>query len=233
MSDDSRVRSHEIIVPRTSRYVVRGVRVSEAAELWLVCHGYGQLASRFIRRFGCIDDGTRIIVAPEALSRFYVTGGSGTHSDSDKVGASWMTREARGAEIDDQVRYLDTVLERVLEGRARAEVPVVALGFSQGVAVVCRWAARAERPPNRVILWGSGVPFDLLDGAGRIGLTRTRLTIVAGSTDPIADEARVETHKAQLHAAGVEYRFVSYEGGHDIDEATLAELAAEPGAKLG
>lgn len=140
-----------------------------------------------------------------------------------------MTREARDAEIDDNVAYLDTVVQHVLDGRAPADVPVVALGFSQGAGPVCRWAARTASPPSRVILWGSGVPADLLEGAGRAGLTRAPLTIVVGASDPIADEGRVEDHRQQLEAAGLAYGFVSYEGGHETDEAVLRSLAGREG----
>jgi predicted esterase len=227
MDDETGIQSHEVTVPRTSRYVVLGAGVSAPAELWLVCHGYGQLASRFIRRFGVLDNGKRMIVAPEALSRFYVTGGSGPHSEDDVVGASWMTREARDAEIDDQIIYLDTVVERVLGATRRQDVPIVALGFSQGAGTICRWAARTAVPPRRVILWGSGVPADLLEGEGRAGLLRAPLTIVVGDRDPIADSARVNYHKQQLEVAAIQYHFVAYNGGHEIDGEVLTALAAE------
>ena len=226
MGEQPLVRSREITVPRTARYAVLGADASLADELWLVCHGYGQLASRFIRRFGVLDNGRRLIVAPEALSRFYLSGGTGPHTDEDKVGASWMTREDRDAEIADQVTFLDLVRERVLGGSERAGVRVVALGFSQGAATVCRWAARTATPPRDVVLWGSGVPADLLDGDGRRGLARATLTLVIGNSDPIANGNRVGIHRDQLDAAGLPYRFVSYEGGHDIHGETLAELAA-------
>jgi predicted esterase len=226
MSDQPLVRSREITVPRTARYAMLGAEVSPADELWLVCHGYGQLASRFIRRFGVLDNGRRVIVAPEALSRFYLSGGTGPHSVEDKVGASWMTREGRDAEIADQVTFLDMVRERILGRPARTGVRVVALGFSQGAAAVCRWAARTATPPHDVVLWGSGVPADLFGGEGRAGLARATLTLVVGNSDPIANGDHVGLHRDQLDAAGLVYRFVSYDGGHEIDRAALAELAA-------
>jgi predicted esterase len=224
MLDQPLVRSEEIIVPRTARYAVLGADVSLADELWLVCHGYGQLASRFIRRFGVLDNGRRLIVAPEALSRFYLSGGTGPHSDEDKVGASWMTREGRDAEIADQVTYLDLVRGRVL-GSARSGVRVVALGFSQGAATVCRWAARTAAPPDHLILWGSGIPIDVLASAERNRLARATITIVAGSRDPIADGDHVTAHKRQLDAAGLSHRFVRFDGGHEIDAGALRDIA--------
>lgn len=229
MSDQPVARSREITVPRTARYAELGVEISVADELWVVCHGYGQLASRFIRRFGVLDNGRRLIVAPEALSRFYLSGGTGPHSEEDRVGASWMTREERDAEIADQVTFLDRVRERVLGRSERAGVRVVALGFSQGAATVCRWAARTATPPDDVVLWGSGVPSDLFAGEGRAGLARASLTLVVGDSDPIANSDRVGIHREQLDAAGLSYRFVGFDGGHEIDVATLAALAGSLG----
>ena len=34
----------EIVVPRTARYYALGPRQGSPKEIWLVCHGYGQLA---------------------------------------------------------------------------------------------------------------------------------------------------------------------------------------------
>ncbi|MCR4339711.1 MAG: hypothetical protein NUW01_07480 [Gemmatimonadaceae bacterium] len=226
MRDQPVVRSREITVPRTARYAVLGADASVADELWLVCHGYGQLASRFIRRFGVLDNGRRLVVAPEALSRFYLSGGTGPHSDGDKVGASWMTREGRDAEIADQVTYLDLVRERELGGSERAGLRVVALGFSQGAATVCRWAARTATPPDDVVLWGSGVPADLFEAEGRAGLARATITIVVGASDPIADDGRVAAHTRQLDAAGLSYHLVRFDGGHEIDGRVLRDIAA-------
>ena len=52
---------------KSSVYIGTGVR-----EVWFVLHGFGQLSPYFIRHFGVLADGTRLIVAPEALNRFYL-----------------------------------------------------------------------------------------------------------------------------------------------------------------
>lgn len=229
MSDAPLANTYEIIVPRTSRYAVLGAGVSGVEEVWLACHGYGQLASRFIRRFAAIDNGKRLIVAPEALSRFYLSGSSGPHSRDDRVGASWMTRESRDSEIADQVTYLDMVCGRVLAEDAAGAKRLVAFGFSQGAAAVSRWATTTVHRPERMVLWGAGLPNDVLEGRGREALERIRLTIVAGSSDPVIGAGAAEAHARQLETAGITYRLVTYEGGHEIDAATLAALAAEIG----
>ncbi len=67
------IREHHLPVTRTARYHTLGPESGAPKQLWIVCHGYGQLAARFLRHFEIINDGTRLIVAPEALSRFYLT----------------------------------------------------------------------------------------------------------------------------------------------------------------
>src|ERR671933_2286542 len=101
------MREHHLTVTRTARYVTLGDVHDSLRQVWFVCHGYGQLAARFLRHFEDLNDGHRLIVAPEALSRFYVESGPGTRHADVPVGATWMTREDRLSEIADYVSYLD------------------------------------------------------------------------------------------------------------------------------
>src|SRR5689334_22318965 len=97
------LQDHHIVVPRTARYVTLGDGAAE--EIWFVLHGYSQLARHFVRWFEPAGRPGRLIVAPEALSRAYFEEAGGMR----RVGASWMTKEDRIAEIDDYVTYLDRV----------------------------------------------------------------------------------------------------------------------------
>ena len=63
-------RAFALEVPRTARYYTVGDR-GTARSVWLAVHGYGQLAGYFARHFAPHAEG-RLVVAPEALSRFYV-----------------------------------------------------------------------------------------------------------------------------------------------------------------
>jgi hypothetical protein len=95
---------HRIVVPRSARYYTLGPTHGFPREVWIVCHGYGQLASRFLGQFAGLDDGTRLIVAPEALSRFYLDPIPERRDQRNpRVGATWMTKEDRDAEIADQL----------------------------------------------------------------------------------------------------------------------------------
>ena len=169
----------------------------------------------------------RLLVAPEALSRFY------TDDDHRRVGASWMTREDREAEIDDYVRYLDGVLVDVCARHAADPhaVRLVVLGFSQGAATAARWLALsprlAERTPraDRLVLWGAGLPHDLDLHDARRWLADADLTLVVGDEDAYATPERVADVEARLAAADVPYRLLRYPGGHRIERAVLTTLA--------
>ena len=211
---------HHLPIEKTARFWTRGP--ADAPELWVVLHGYKQLARRFLRRFEPIDDGSRFIVAPEALSRFYVSNEPGRHGPSSIVGATWMTREDRETEIADYVGYLDRLLGHVgAEGRTSVTV----LGFSQGVATASRWVTLGSVRPDRVLLWGDVSPPDLDLERARSAFSGVEVTLVRGRADGAFASRLVEEERARLSAAGVDYRIEEYEGGHDIDPETLVTLA--------
>ena len=209
------MREHHIPVARTARYYTLGDPDGQLHELWYVCHGYAQLASRFLRRFIPLDDGSRLIVAPEALSRFYVERPGRTHAHSP-VGASWMTREDRLSEIDDYIRFLDAIHGQLSESLSDPRPRVTVLGFSQGVATACRWAVRGSVRPERLILWGGLIPPDLDLDAHADALRGMELVVVAGDSDPHLPPTAIADQRARLAGHGITAREVSYEGGHEL-----------------
>src|SRR2546429_8056658 len=94
------MQEHLLSTSGTARYFTLG-HPTDATELWFVCHGYGQLASRFLERFRALESRGRCIVAPEGLSRFYLT----EHPTERRVGGGWVTREDRLHEDDDHGRH--------------------------------------------------------------------------------------------------------------------------------
>jgi predicted esterase len=208
-----------ITVPRTATYSLLGDPGAVPAECWFVCHGYAQLAHRFLRRFEGLDGPDRWIVAPEGLSRFYVHGSHGL------VGASWMTREDRVAEIEDYLGYLDALHARLLSNAAVAP-RIVLLGFSQGCATVSRWAARGAAHPARLILWGEIQAYDLTDeDYRRLRENGTKVLFVVGREDPYVSLTTVERAAKELQGRGLPVETLSFGGGHDIDGPTLMRVA--------
>jgi predicted esterase len=214
-------QEHRLTVARNSRYFTRGAVAPR--EVWFLCHGYGQLAARFLEKCAVLDDGQRYLVAPEGLSRFYLSERPGER----RVGASWMTREDRLVEIEDYVRYLDRVYDDVFGSLDRAQVSVHALGFSQGAATVSRWAALGHARVDRLVLWGGELPPDLDLTRSRVveRLRAARLTLVHGATDEYFTPKVVAGITARLDEHGISYRAVPFAGGHGLDDAILGSLA--------
>ena len=220
-----------IAAVKTARYAVIGPEAGPADEVWVACHGYGQLVAYFGRHFRAVERPGRLVVLPEGLNRFYLDGGEGGRYE--RVAASWMTRDERETDIADTNRYLDDVFVAACT-RAGADlqtVPLVGFGFSQGTATVSRWlaqspllAARAERV-RRLILWGGGLPHDLDLDAEQAWLAAADLTLVAGDRDPLATPARVLEQERRMTAAGLPHRVVSFAGEHRLNDGVLRDLA--------
>jgi predicted esterase len=191
--------------------------------VWIVAHGYGQLGSDFIARFAPVDDGAHLIVAPEALNRYYHDTRPGA-SQTSLVGATWMTKEDRASEIADQITYLDTLYATIFRDVARDSVRVTALGFSQGVATVARWLSHTRVPIDRAIFWAGMLPDDA-SLAADTALRRAEVSLVYGSRDEFATPERVARQIASFRAADKSFTVIEFEGGHRLDDETLRTLA--------
>jgi predicted esterase len=245
---DDLVEIRHLAIRRHARYALLGTPESPS-QLWFGLHGYGHTAPRFARYMEVLDDGSRLVVAPEGLHRHYLD------HEARKVGASWMTSEDRLTDIDDYVAYLDRLHGRVLDqvgggdrenggspGEARdggagdgdpggtaaaGSPPVVALGFSQGVHTLCRWLAFGEARIDTAVLWGADVPPDLELEAHGEAMAAARILLVAGHQDPHFGPREVEAVGERLSRHGVPFETVSFAGGHRLDDDVLERIAAE------
>jgi predicted esterase len=224
------VSEHHLTVQRTARYYTLGDPRGTVDDLWIVCHGFAQLARTFIDEFGVIARAGRLIVAPEALNRFYLNPDAGRAGASARVGATWMTREDRLTEIADYVRYLDELHREVMNHRPSAEVRVTALGFSQGTATAARWLVHGAARIDRLVLWAGLLPPEIEpDGPFRERLTTADLTIVHGTRDRMLTADQVRLQVESLERAGVACRVVEFEGGHRLDRDVLGRLGERAG----
>jgi predicted esterase len=198
---------------------------AELAEVWIVCHGHGQLARRFLSRFLPLERPDRLFVAPEALSRFYLEPPrTGPHAALTPVGASWMTAEDREAEIDDQVNYLDLLHNHIFELIDRASVRLWVLGFSQGTATAARWVIRGKVEPDRVVLYSGLLPSELdKEGAARLA-KRSPLTIALGTRDDFARPELIAAQETLLQELGAPHTTIRFDGGHEVLPEVLQRL---------
>ncbi|MGK2961186.1 MAG: alpha/beta hydrolase [Gemmatimonadaceae bacterium] len=217
--------SRHIRTSKTARFSISRAASAEVTDVWFVCHGYGQLASDFIREFDCIASPHRLIVAPEGLSRFYLAEPGGFHGPDAKIGATWMTREDRDAEIDDYVEYLDNLYDLIFQEVDRAGATVTVLGFSQGGATANRWLTRGRVRADRLLMWGCLLASDSDLNEAATFFRDVELSIVYGTRDRFADTGMVADYERLLRDNNVPFRLESFEGGHRMDRETLTRLA--------
>ncbi|HTE47325.1 MAG TPA: hypothetical protein VK636_18890 [Gemmatimonadaceae bacterium] len=230
MTDDLRPspHTHHLRVQRTARYFTLGGAAGSTRTVWFVLHGYGQLAGEFVRYFSDLAADDTLIVAPEALNRFYLVAPDKTPTRDRPVGATWMTREDRASEIADYVEYLDTLFDDVTSDLARegAGVQVNILGFSQGTATATRWLTHGRARVDRLVLWGGLMPPETDLSQNGAMLRGARVTLVVGARDHYIDDATLATEQSRLDAAGIPYDVIRFDGGHVISRAAFERLSA-------
>ncbi|MEO7359965.1 MAG: phospholipase [Gemmatimonadaceae bacterium] len=219
---------HHLTTARTARYYTLGSSLANTKRVWFALHGYAQLAARFLRHFKDIVPADTLIVAPEALSRFYLELPRADRKHMERVGAAWMTREDREADMADTRAWLDSVYRVIMDDIARAtgHVPeVTILAFSQSVAISMRWIAGGVVNPARVIMWAGSLANDVDADEFRAGLGDAEVILVAGELDHFLTEKARATILGQWHALGVNPREIIYEDGvHELEPSVLATL---------
>lgn len=187
----------------------------------MVCHGYGQLARYFLRHFEPLVRPGTLVVAPEALSRFYTDGLTG------RVGASWMTKDARLEEIQDYVHYLSRLYAWIKSSVGHERFRLHVLGFSQGAATACRWVAEKNIAASSLICWAGFFPPDLNWTSSTWQRPGFRTYVVYGNNDQLVTPEAMQSFRQAIHTLELKPTELTFEGGHEMHAPTLAALANE------
>ncbi len=208
---------YTITFPHEAVFYQSSTVTSQTKEIWFVLHGYGQLPQYFIRKFRAIENDNRVIIAPGGLSRFYLDGFSG------RIGSTWMTKEERLLDIDNYIKYLDSVAREVFV-KASEGVKVTLLGFSQGSATVCRWAEKLNFAFERLILHSGAFPPDIdFSGLGN-KLSDKQVFMLRGDKDEFINDKRKQEQRALIEKLNVDVIEIEFEGKHDIHIDSLKQI---------
>lgn len=207
-----------ITIQKTARYFMLGEPSADTEQLWIVCHGYAQLANYFIRNFEPLNTGKTVIVAPEGLHRFYWQGFSG------RVVASWMTKEDRLDDIRDYVNFLDHVYVE-LRSQLPLDIKISVLGFSQGAATVLRWINTNKPELHRLVLWGASIPADVDFAAAPDYFSSFKTYYVSAGNDEFITATEADAQQSVLEKGGLAVERIGFDGKHEIHQATLLEIA--------
>ncbi|MGQ3013001.1 MAG: alpha/beta hydrolase [Flavobacteriales bacterium] len=204
-------------IPRTAEACFSTEPSAEVRNVWLLLHGYGQLARYFIRHFEPFFSTDTLFVAAEGLSHFYLEGTSG------RVGASWMTKHKRERDIRDIGAWLD-ILQQDIAAAVHPQVRWNVLAFSQGCAVALRWLYASPLQPAKVVLWGGTLPHDIAMPQQQAWLNRTDLHIVNGDRDPFLQNVNLTDIRKVFDGEQIRYTWHTFGGGHQLHEDTIRTL---------
>ncbi|AMY09735.1 putative esterase [Luteitalea pratensis] len=152
-------REHAIVTPVHGRYLVR---VAESptrgparnAPMAVGFHGYGESADEQLARLEAIPElADWTLVSIQGLHRFYGRG--------QAVVASWMTSQDREGAIEDNLRYVRSVITEAVHQTGEPQA-LVYVGYSQGVAMAWRAAILGARRIDGLAVFGGDVPPELV-----------------------------------------------------------------------
>ncbi len=207
-----------------ARYFTAGRLSPDTRQVWFVFHGYGQLASYFLKKFEFLAEKGIYLIAPEGLSRYYLSELTDAGRPDNRVGASWMTRENRLMDIANYVRYLSSVAEKELRN---TRAPVTLFGFSQGCATACRWATDGGINFERLILWAGLFPPDMNFERGHSLLSKRKTLMVVGKDDPYLTAHRMKEFDQLAGKLGITPEKIQFEGKHELNSVLLEKLATD------
>ncbi len=208
-------QKHIDISIKASYYTLNEL-TDKTERVWLVFHGYGQLAEFFIKKFEGLDPEKNFIIAPQGLSKYYLEGVYG------RVGASWMTKEDRLTEIDNQYSYIQSVLESVGD---ISEKELIYFGFSQGTATMGRFAAYSKTPFSQMIIWAGTFPPDTNSNDWKYLTGNEEIHYYTSREDKYFKEEMIDNQKNTLMAAmnrNPELHW--YNGGHRVIPEIVSQL---------
>lgn len=189
------------------RYLVEP-RAGVSANAWLVgFHGYGENADKHLDELRRIPaDGWRL-ASVQALHPFY-------NQRTNEIVASWMTRLDREQAIDDNIEYVRAVVQDIVSAQGPI-ARLVYVGFSQGVAMAYRAAARGGDSCDGVIALAGDIPPEL-----RCSSTRLPPVLIArGAHDTWYTEEVMGRDIEFLDSRRVPVQTLIFDGGHEWTDA--------------
>ena len=209
----------KIVVNKKARYYQIGDANKNVSTLWVVLHGYAMLSEFFIKKFKKLDDGNTLIIAPEGLNRFYIG------ESFQRVGASWMTKEERESDIEENINYLNALIENVFKEIGHENVQLNVLGFSQGGATACRWVFNSKIKVDNLILWAGDIPKDTLTQENKAKWKTIKTHLVMGKKDHLIPEEMKAMFVNLVSQYELDYKLTQYDGDHRIYPDVLVRLA--------
>ncbi|MAZ50532.1 MAG: phospholipase [Flavobacteriaceae bacterium] len=205
-------------IEKKARYFQLGNPGNDTSIVWVVLHGYGMLSEFFIQKFKKLENKNTLILAPEALNRFYIDTNYG------RVGASWMTKDERQDDIKENIKYLNSLMDQIIKEIGHNRFKINVLGFSQGGATACRWLFKSGLKFENLIMWAGDIPKDTLTEENRLKWNDMNTHLVMGKKDELINEEMKAKFLKLVTDYKLDYKLTLYDGDHRIYPDVLMEL---------
>ena len=205
-------------IEKKARYFQLGNPGNNTSIVWVVLHGYGMLSEFFIQKFKKLENKNTLILAPEALNRFYIDTNYG------RVGASWMTKDERQDDIKENIKYLNSLMDQIIKEIGHNRFKINVLGFSQGGATACRWLFKSGLKFENLIMWAGDIPKDTLTEENRLKWSDMNTHLVMGKKDELINEEMKAKFLKLVTEYKLDYKLTLYDGDHRIYPDVLMEL---------
>ena len=210
-------RTKYIATTKHARYTEFGNLTDKTKYFWFALHGSKMLCEQMIYKFKDFDPDEHFVIAPEALSRFYLEGFGGD------VVATWMTKRDRLYEIHDFSNYL-TSLYNSISDKLPNDCQKTILSFSQGVTTTFRWLHASSITVDNLIAYSGWIPEDIDLTESKTTLNDIKLLYTYGKSDQFLTPNRINALRGIIRKNELSIPIHEYEGGHKIDRSHLMDL---------
>lgn len=198
---------NEISYNITNSYSTLNTLTKETKKVWFVCHGMGYLSRYFLKYFEGLNPSENYIIAPQAQSKYYIP------PKFKHVGASWLTKENTIRETENVMRYFDSIFKNE---DLPNHLPLIVLGYSQGVSVAMRYIAQRQKFCDQLILMSGGIPKELK--ASDFAFTSLNVQFIYGTQDEYIDDERLRyEHSRAKEIFGEDVAIEMFDGNHMVN----------------
>ncbi|MFP2994688.1 esterase [Spongiivirga sp. MCCC 1A20706] len=190
---------------------------SKTKNVWFVFHGIGYLSRYFMKYFKDLDADENYIIAPQAPSKYYLNG------EYKHVGASWLTKENNGKDLENVLSYTQTVFENE---QVPANLNLIVLGYSQGVSIACRWVVKHQILCNKLVLFAGSIPHEIeKDDMAFLRTNKVKVYSIVGDKDEWLTENRLKMEKEKADLLFEDHiSYTIFDGKHELKKELLQTI---------
>jgi predicted esterase len=204
--------------PHTNSYEVLFPIKTTTQNIWLCFHGIGYLSTYFKRYFKKLDPELNAVIVPQAPSKYYL-GNEFRH-----VGASWLTKVDTDQEMQNNLNYINGILEQ--EGIID-DSRIVLMGYSQGVSIATRFLKNHDSPIKALIMHSGSIPAELNSNDGELFRSLTnRFIHITGTQDEYLNDEVIRREEKKIEMLfGTDCELHRPEIKHVVDSDLLALIS--------